>query len=284
MTVMVKRVTAGVKFRPRPEPVRQALRVLDRRFTAALHVSTLRREEDYAHLEPHVLFQASTIGALLEGRYEGDVTFGELARHGDLGLGTLNGLDGEMIAIDGRFHRADVDGDVALVDPQARTPFAVVVAFQPSVRIQLDEPLAHAGLIGALEQAVPTGSGACAVRIDGEFENVRARSVPPQTPPYRPLGEVVADQHVFDLGPCSGAVVGFRFPDHGEGIEVAGFHLHFISADRTRGGHVLDLRTNGVTASLDPSSELHVELPPGVELTDPHLEGPIAALVARVER
>ena len=62
--------------------------------------------------EPHVLFQASTIGALLDGAYDGDLTFAELAEHGDLGLGTLNGLDGEMIALDGEFFRADVDGDV----------------------------------------------------------------------------------------------------------------------------------------------------------------------------
>ena len=58
----------------------------------------------------HVLFQASTIGALLDGSYDGDLTFAELAERGDLGLGTLNGLDGEMIAIDGEFLRADVDG------------------------------------------------------------------------------------------------------------------------------------------------------------------------------
>lgn len=257
--------------------------MLDRRFTAALHVSTLRREEDYAALEPHVLFQASTIGALLEGRYDGDVSFRELAGHGDLGLGTLNALDGEMIALDGRFYRADVDGVIGEIEPGALTPFAVVVAFEPSIELRLDEPLSHDELLEALERGIPAGTGACAIRLDGRFESVRARSVPRQAQPYRPLGEVVADQHTFELGPTTGTMIGFRFPDHGEGVEVAGFHLHFITADRAGGGHVLDCRTAGLTAQLDPSSDLHVELPPGVELTEPHLDEPLSALIERVE-
>src|SRR5947208_15368340 len=91
--------------------------MLDERLVKALHVASLREDELHAEREPHVLFQASTIGALLDGAYEGDVTFGELAEHGDLGLGTLNGLDGGMIALDGRFFRADANGDVSEIDP-----------------------------------------------------------------------------------------------------------------------------------------------------------------------
>ena len=257
--------------------------VLDSRFTAALHVETLRRDRLWEHLEPHVLFQASTIGALLEGRYDGDVTFAELAEHGDLGLGTLNALDGEMIALDGTFFRADVDGLIGEIDPEARTPFAVVVPFEPTQEMSFSAPVARDALLADLEKLIPAASGACALRIDGRFQAVRARSVPRQHPPYRPLAEVVEDQHVFDLGPGEGSIVGFRFPDHGEGIEVAGFHLHYISADRTRGGHVLDFEAAEVTARLDPSSELHVELPPGVDLSEPHLEGEVAAAVRRVE-
>ncbi len=88
----------------------------------------------------------------------------------------------------------------------------------------------------------PAGASSCAIRLDGRFELVRARSVPRQEPPYRPLTEVVADQHVFELADVEGTMLGFRFPTYVEGIEVAGYHLHFVSADRSRGGHVLDSR------------------------------------------
>jgi acetolactate decarboxylase len=242
--------------------------VIDERWIRSLHVQSMRHADLHAERDHHVLFQASTIGALLEGAYEGDVSFAELAQHGDLGLGTLNGLDGEMVALDRRFWRADVDGVIHPVAEQERTPFAVVTRFEPTVEFELPGPLTHAELLAAVDERLPPGTPSCALRVDGGFEWVRARSVPRQSPPYRPLGEVIAEQHEFELGPVEGTMAGFRFPDYAEGIEVAGWHLHFITADRTRGGHVLDARTGAVRVRIDPSDDLHVELPPGVDLAD----------------
>jgi acetolactate decarboxylase len=259
-------------------------RVLDERWIKALHVETMREEELHAEHEHHVLFQASTIGALLDGAYEGDLSFAELAEHGDLGLGTLNGLDGEMIALDGRFFRADVDGFVTEIEETSMTPFAVVTDFEPSIEVELGGPLDHMELLTRLDDSIPADAASCAIRLDGHFELVRARSVPPQRPPYRPLIEVVLEQHVFELTDVEGTMLGFRFPDYSEGIEVSGYHLHFISADRRRGGHVLASRSDGLRARLDPSSELHVELPPEVDLADPELAAGTHAAVDAVER
>ena len=121
------------------------------------------------------------------------------------------------------------------------------------------------------------------MRIDGDFSLIRARSVPKQHPPYRPLAEVVADQHVFELDEVAGTVVGFRFPTYSEGIEVTGYHLHFLSEDRSRGGHVLECRLERGTAAIDPSSDLHVELPAGVALDSPQLSAAAHEAVERVE-
>lgn len=260
--------------------------MLDERWIRSLHVQTMREEDLHAEHLPHVLFQASTIGALLDGAYEGDVSFTELAEHGDLGLGTLNGLDGEMIALDGGFYRADVEGAIHPVPPEEKTPFAVVTEFAPTVEATLEGPLPHALLLARLDELIPAGASSCAIRLDGEFELVRARSVPRQEPPYRPLTEVVAEQHVFELAGLAGTMVGFRFPDYAEGIEVSGFHLHFIDEERRRGGHVLDSRCGGgeLRVHLDPSNDLHVELPPRVELGDPGHAAATHAAVERVER
>ena len=257
--------------------------VLDERWIRSLHVETLRESELHAGREPHVLFQASTIAALLEGAYEGDLTFAELAEHGDLGLGTLDGLDGEMIALDGRFYRADVDGHTSEIDPEERTPFAVVTSFEPTVEATLGDELDHEALLAALDELAPAGASSCAIRLDGRFELLRARSVPRQHPPYRPLSEVVAEQHVFELAEVEGTMVGFRFPAYVEGIEVAGYHLHFLSGDRRRGGHVLDSRSSGLRARLDPSDDLHVELPPAVDLADPDLAASTHAAIEVAE-
>jgi acetolactate decarboxylase len=258
--------------------------MLDERWIRSLHVESMRLADLHGEREAHVLFQASTIGALLDGAFEGDLSFGELAGHGDLGLGTLNHLDGEMVAIDGEFFRADIDGNVTAVAPEERTPFAVVTRFAATIDERLPEDeLSHEELLGQLDRLTPIGASSCAIRLDGRFDLVRARSVPRQEPPYRPLTEVVADQHVFELREVEGTMLGFRFPAYAEGIEVGGYHLHFISADRSRGGHVLDSRSRGLRVRLDPSDDLHVELPPRVDLADPDLAAQTHAAVELVE-
>jgi acetolactate decarboxylase len=258
--------------------------MFDETWIRSLHVESMRRADLHEERASHVLFQASTIGALLDGAFEGDLSFAELAEHGDLGLGTLNHLDGEMIAIDGEFFRCDVDGNATRIEPEERTPFAVVTSFEPTVNERLpDEETSHEALLACLDELAPRDASSCAVRLDGRFELVRARSVPRQEPPYRPLTEVVADQHVFELREVEGTMLGFRFPAYVEGIEVAGYHLHFISADRSCGGHVLDSRSRGLRARLDPSDDLHVELPPQVDLEDPALAASTHAAVDAVE-
>ena len=258
--------------------------MLDERWIRSLHVESMRRADLHRDRDSHVLFQASTIGALLDGAFDGDLSFAELAEHGDLGLGTLNHLDGEMIAIDGEFFRADVDGGITRIGSGEKTPFAVVTQFAPTVEEQLPgEERSHEELLAQLDRLAPGEASSCAVRLDGSFALVRARSVPRQQPPYRPLTEVVADQHVFELADVEGTMLGFRFPTYVEGIEVPGYHLHFISADRSRGGHVLDSRSEALRVRIDPSDDLHVELPPQVELGDPDLAAETHAAVTAVE-
>jgi acetolactate decarboxylase len=94
---------------------------------------------------------------------------------------------------------------------------------------------------------------------------------------------VVSEQRVFELAGVDGTMLGFRFPEYAEGIEVSGWHLHFISEGRTRGGHVLDCRVETAHVGIDPSSDLHVELPPGVALADPETARATHAAINRVE-
>jgi acetolactate decarboxylase len=169
------------------------------------------------------------------------------------------------------------------VPSDERTPFAVIVRFRPSIEFDLEGSVGHEALLGEIDRRLPEGAPTCAMRIDGRFERIEARSVPRQEPPYRPLTEVVSEQRVFELAETDGTIVGFRFPDYAEGIEVAGWHLHFISEDRSRGGHLLDCRVEAAHVALDPSTELHVELPPGVELADPEAARSTHAAIERVE-
>src|SRR3954466_14755868 len=138
---------------------------LDERWIRSLHVEAMRHTDLHAEHDPHVLFQASTIGALLDGSFEGDVSFAELAEHGDLGLGTLNHLDGEMIALDGAFYRADVDGLISEVPPDQRTPFAVMVPSEPVLEFDLEGFVGQDALLAEIDRRLPSDAPSCALRI-----------------------------------------------------------------------------------------------------------------------
>jgi acetolactate decarboxylase len=254
---------------------------MDDRLLHAIHVRAIHHAELHPEHEPHVLFQTSTIGALLDGAYEGDVTIGEVLEHGDLGLGTLNALDGELVVVDGAAYRADVDGRLHPVAPDARTPFAVVTPFAADVTVPLTGPLTLAQLLATADHHLPGGRAlAHAIRVDGHFTSVRARSVPRQAPPYRPLAEVVAEQHVFELPDGEATLVGFRFPEGADAINVTGHHLHVADAARARGGHVFDCVLQRGTLQIDHSSDVHAELPPGVEIPTTVAAAQAAAVAA----
>jgi acetolactate decarboxylase len=265
----------------RVEP--EARDIIDDRLIRGLHVEAVRRSGLRAEHEPHLIVQSSTLDALFEGHFDGDLSFAELAEHGDFGLGTLDGLDGEMIAVDGRFLRADADGNLGEIPPGARTPFAVVTFFSPVVEFRVGGALEHDELVRELNRRAPPGSPICAVRIDGSFDLVHARSVPRHHPPYPSLTEIAHEQHVFDLRDVEGTIVGFRFPGYAQGLEIAGYHLHFVDAERRRGGHVLACRPRDVTVQIDHAHELHVELPPGIDLGTPHADAADRARIRRIE-
>ena len=237
----------------------------DPELIAALHPRVIGPAEVDSGEPALAAFQTSTIDALLHGRYEGDVTIGTLLRHGDLGIGTVDHLDGELIVVDGEAWVARVDGSLRRVPGDERTPFAVVTPFDTQVERELSGPVDHNGLLALIDRCAGDVGGACALRIDGELD-VRARSVPRQEPPYRPLDEVVSDQRAFELTNIEGTLVGFRFPALAGGLEVPGYHLHAIAADRSRGGHVLRAGLRRGTVQIGRLTDLRMELPPGVEL------------------
>jgi acetolactate decarboxylase len=234
-------------------------------FLGALHVELLRHRELRAGHPDHELFQTSTVQALLGGAFDGDVTLAEVLEHGDLGLGTLDGLDGELIVLDGEPWKANLDCTLVQPDRGSTTPYAVVVPFSPGPPLSLAGPLDGAGLEARLRQHTGTPQAPTAIRIDGRFERVQVRSVPKQARPYPPLATAIAHQQVTELTDTSGTMVGFLFPDALDGIEMVGVHLHFVTGDRSRGGHVLSFTLAEATASLDDATDLHVELPPAVD-------------------
>ncbi len=208
-----------------------------------------------------VLAQVSTIDALMTGIYDGETTLESLKEKGDFGLGTFNTLDGEMLLLDGQFYRITATGTVERPDPGTKTPFAAVTFFDPDRMVPLEKGLDFQQFIAKTDKLLPTLNLFYAIKITGTFEMVRARSVARQTKPYRPLDEVVKNQGLFNLSKVEGTIVGFRCPSYVKGINVPGYHLHFITADRKAGGHVLDFKIEKAILEVDDTNEFDLILP-----------------------
>lgn len=208
-----------------------------------------------------VLFQTSTIDALLVGVYDGETTFKELKQYGDLGLGTFNGLDGEMVALDGQFYQIKMDGAAYPVADSMKTPFSVVTFFEADNTYLLKKRINYEQLSQYLDSVIPTENVFYAIRIDGVFSYIKTRSVPGQHKPYPPLVDVVKHQAVFEFHDVDGTILGFRTPGYIKGINVPGYHLHFITADKKAGGHLLACEMEDVKIELDPTSMLYLVLP-----------------------
>ena len=207
------------------------------------------------------LTQVSTIDALMTGVYDGDTTLFSLKGKGDFGIGTFNTLDGEMILLDGEFYRVTATGSVERPGPQARTPFAAVTFFDPDRKLPLDRGLDFPGMTKQADKTLPTANIFYAVKITGRFQSVRVRSVPAQQKPYRPLNDVVKTQPVFEMKNVEGTIVGFRCPPFVKGVNVPGYHLHFLASDRKAGGHVLDFTVEQALLEIDDTDEFMLMLP-----------------------
>ena len=220
----------------------------------------------------NTLFQTSTIDALLAGVYDGDLTLRDLRRHGDFGIGTFQHLDGEMILLNGAFYQVKADGRVESPDLDGQTPFAAVCFFNPGPAFSIPAGSGLAALEGQIDLLAPNPNLFQAIRIDGHFNFMRTRSVPAQERPYPPLSEVAASQPVFERQHVSGTLLGFRCPPYVAGINVPGYHLHFISTDRSFGGHVLAFELLTGLGQLSELSQFTMQLPltddfAGVDLT-----------------
>lgn len=208
-----------------------------------------------------VIYQTSLMSALLSGVYEGNTTIKDLLNHGDFGLGTFNELDGELIAFNSEVYQLRSDGSARAAKPEQKTPFAVMTWFKPQYRQVFEEPISRQALHEVIDRQIPSDNLFCALRIDGHFRHAHTRTVPRQTPPYRAMTDVLDDQPVFRFNGRDGVLVGFRTPQHMQGINVAGYHEHFITDDRHGGGHLLDYQLDHGTLTFGEIHQLMIDLP-----------------------
>jgi acetolactate decarboxylase len=215
---------------------------------------------DYLGFEAHTIYQVSTSTALVEGIYQGVVRAGTLRQHGDLGLGTFENLDGEMVVVGGHVYQVRCDGSVQEVGDDVLSPFAAVTRFSPDTLVDLQPCPSFENLLAQLDCLRDSENMFYSIRIDGHFETMHTRAVCKAERGFR-LVNAAAVQPEFRFSDLSGTLVGFWTPAYARMLSIPGYHMHFLSADHTRGGHVLGCSGSGLRLQLQRDCNVQVALP-----------------------
>jgi acetolactate decarboxylase len=243
-----------------PESLMRALRERSARTGEPVSRIVEAALSDALEIEDETLFQVSTATALVQGVSHGVVTIAELKEQGDFGLGTFDGLDGEMLAFDGRFYQVLGSGQVRQPDDDARVPFAVVTEFQIEREFAIERVASFDDLAAQLDDARGTDNLFYAVRIEGRFARVHTRAVFPVTSGVS-LVEAASRQAEFDFADVAGTLVGFWTPLYARTLNIPGWHLHFLTAERTGGGHLLDLEAERLQVQMQDLADVRIAMP-----------------------
>lgn len=206
------------------------------------------------------VYLCAPVNALVEGIYEENIPITEIKKHGDFGLGTFDQLDGEMIMLNGQVYQIAGDGRTTLVNDNAETPFVCVTFYETHSTESLEREMPYPEFVDWLYNLLPSRNIFYAIRIDGLFKSVKVRSVPKQES-YRPLVEVAAHQPVFEFHNVVGTLAGFFTPEFMSSVNVPGLHLHFLSSDLQRGGHLLACEPQKIQVGVQFIPRMELTLP-----------------------
>jgi acetolactate decarboxylase len=212
----------------------------------------------------HTLYQVSTSAALVKGVYQGAVRVSRLLSHGDFGLGTFVGLDGEMVVLDGVCYQVSAAGKVASVDGEQLVPYAVVTRFDAAFRADHRKIDGFDALVAACDELRDSNNVFYAFRASGAFESVKSRVMKPVAEGTS-LKTAASGQQEFLFENLRGTLVGLWSPGFASSFSVPGYHFHFLSEDRQKGGHVLECRASDLAIEGCSISEMHVSLPETAE-------------------
>lgn len=210
------------------------------------------------------IYQIALLQSLAMGYFDGSITVKELKTHGDTGIGTFEGLDGEMIVLDGVVYRANQNCKINVVNNSVRVPFSNVTFFEKDFSVKLRNLTDKEAFESALNAQVDKHgiNSFYMVKVPGTFAEIHIRSEQGQVEPYPTLVEALkATQKEMTLQNISGTLVGLYCPAFMSSLNSTGWHFHFVSDDKKIGGHVLGLHLESGEAQFDKTDSFLMNLP-----------------------
>ena len=239
-----------------------------------------------AETDRETIYQVALLQSLTQGYYDGIIKVSELKEHGDIGIGTFEGVNGEMIVLDGTVYQALGDGTVQVAADDETVPFSNVTFFDKDGSVELSDINDVNALKEKLNAMVKENGKNLFyfVKISGTFEKMNVRSEIKQEKPYKTLDKALeTDQREFNYDNITGTVVALYCPDYMNGLNTPGWHFHFISDDKTKGGHLLDLQFAKATAEYDATPEFDMCLTDNGDFQQMELANDVSDAIKKVE-
>jgi len=188
------------------------------------------------------------------------------------------------MVLDGKVYQAKADGRVYTVMDNATTPLATVTYFNRDFSVTTGQPMNFSVFSMDLSARLPSQNMIYAVRMHGTFPQIKVRAIPAQQKPYPTLTDAAKNQSVYTYADTTGTVVGFYLPVFFKGLNVGGYHLHYISDDQHYGGHILDFTVPAnVTVDYDITPVFEMSLPTSGAFTGVDLSQDLSEELAQVE-
>jgi acetolactate decarboxylase len=233
-------------------------------------------------------YQISTLNTIMLGNYDGVITVGDLLKQGSMGIGTFEGLDGEMIVLDGKAYSGKATGCVEEYGPEKKVPFAVVSDFTQNAKLHYLENLSDlkqlkVELDKLVDKDFKNKNVFYLFKAEVELNSVKVRSYYKQKKPYKTLLEVSSSQMEYSYENCRGYLVGVWCQKYVDGLNMPGWHLHFLSQDKTKGGHLLEVSIKKAAITLEDKNDYEILLPSNEEFKSLNLIADLKEAVKKVE-
>lgn len=210
----------------------------------------------------NTLYQVSLLQSLTDGLYDGVIDVATLKSFSNTAIGTFLGADGEMIMVEGVCYKAKLDGSIVEAKNNETIPFSNACMF-----IKGDSLKLSCSNINELKKKLNEYKNnkyknlfVC-IKIEGLFTSMTTRSLPKQNKPYKPLDYIVEhEQKVITNKNIKGTIIGFCAPKYMSDLNTTDYHMHFISSDKTIGGHILDLSFDELNIDISVKSEFKLIL------------------------
>lgn len=255
-------------------------------FVLAFAISFMANAVSFAaKSDKETINQIALLQSLTLGHFDGSISAKNLKKLGDTGIGTFDGLDGEMIFLDGVIYRADQNCKINVVDDSSTIPFSNVTFFEKDFVTRLENIFGKIALESSLNELVKKHgeNNFYMVKIKANFDEILVRSEKISQKPYPTLVKALETQKEILQKNIDGTIVGLYCPEFMSSLNSFGWHFHFISADKNFGGHVLEMKVKSGEVEFDKTDKFSMILPKNEDFQKLDLGKDLSADIKKAE-